>query len=98
MTREPGLVSGGLTMNTMGKVLAGLNLVFSLVTGWLIIMVFVTRTNYSEGYERKSREVDTITQTMAAKEQQADTRIAEKTKELDKASTELKEALEKLNK
>lgn len=85
-------------MNTMGKVLAGLNLVFSLVTGWLIIMVFVTRTNYSEGYERKSREVDTINQTMAAKEQQADTRIAEKTKELDKVSTELKEALEKLNK
>jgi hypothetical protein len=74
----------------MGKILAGLNLVFSLITGWLIIMVFVTRTNWSEGYERMKRDVETASQTLETTKRQYDERIAEKTKEVDRATTDLK--------
>jgi hypothetical protein len=39
-------------MTTLGKILVIVNLVFSLVTGFLIIMVFSTRTNWKAGYDK----------------------------------------------
>lgn len=39
-------------MTILGKILVFLNLVFSLVTGALIVMVFVTRTNWKAGFDR----------------------------------------------
>jgi hypothetical protein len=44
-------------MNTLGKILIFLNLLFSLLTGALIIMVFITRTHWQEGYNRKVGEL-----------------------------------------
>src|SRR5262249_5409530 len=43
-------------MTTMGKILVFINLLFSLLTGALIIMVFITRTNWAAGYTQVDRE------------------------------------------
>jgi hypothetical protein len=37
-------------MNTLGKILVFINLLFSLITGALIIMVFITRSQWQAGY------------------------------------------------
>src|SRR5262249_9485477 len=42
-------------MTTLGKILVFANLVFSLVTGALIIMVFSTRTNWKSGYDKLNK-------------------------------------------
>ena len=42
-------------MNTLGKTLVFLNLIFSVLTGALIVMVFATRTNWKLGYDRKDQ-------------------------------------------
>jgi hypothetical protein len=44
-------------MTTMGKILVFINLLFSLVTGALIIMVFITRTHWAAGYADVSRQL-----------------------------------------
>lgn len=41
-------------MTTLGKILVFVNLAFSFITGALIIMVFVTRTNWKAGYDKLS--------------------------------------------
>jgi hypothetical protein len=43
-------------MTALGKTLVFFNLLFSLVTGGLIVMVFVTRTNWREGMEKAMAE------------------------------------------
>jgi hypothetical protein len=45
-------------MTTLGKILVFVNLVFSLVTGALIVMVFVTRTNWKAGFETLKQRYD----------------------------------------
>lgn len=45
-------------MTTMGKILVFINLLFSLLTGALIIMVFVTRTNWAAGYAQVNRDLE----------------------------------------
>src|SRR5262245_37139301 len=45
-------------MTTMGKILVFINLLFSLLTGALIIMVFITRTNWAAGYAQVSRDLE----------------------------------------
>jgi hypothetical protein len=42
---------GGSFMTILGKILVIVTFVFSLVTGALIIMVFLTRTNWKSGYD-----------------------------------------------
>ena len=44
-------------MNFLGKTLVIVNLLFSLVVGGLIIMVFIARTNWFEAYEKAKKEV-----------------------------------------
>jgi hypothetical protein len=39
-------------MTVLGKILVIVNLVFSLLTGFLIISVFITRTNWKDGFEK----------------------------------------------
>jgi len=45
-------------MTTMGKILVTVNLLFSLLTGALIIMVFLTRTNWSKGFDDVKRDLE----------------------------------------
>src|SRR3954447_6156852 len=43
-------------MTTLGKILVVVNLVFSLVTGALIVMVYATRTNWHAEYVKRVDE------------------------------------------
>jgi hypothetical protein len=45
-------------MTTMGKILVTINLLFSLATGSLIIMVFMTRTHWARGYAELTRDLE----------------------------------------
>ncbi len=45
-------------MTILGKILVIVNLIFSLVTGFLIITVFVTRTNWKDGYDKLRARYD----------------------------------------
>jgi hypothetical protein len=45
-------------MTILGKILVIVNLVFSLVTGFLIISVFVTRTNWKDGFDKLRKRYD----------------------------------------
>jgi hypothetical protein len=49
-------------MTTLGKILVIVNFLFSVVTGALIIMVFVTRTNWKAGFD----EINTQNQVLKA--------------------------------
>ena len=44
-------------MNTLGKILVFVNLIFSVVTGALIVMVFITRTQWEKGYRDVSAQL-----------------------------------------
>jgi len=44
-------------MNKIGKILVFVNLLFSVITGALIVMVFVTRTQWEKGYNRVRSEL-----------------------------------------
>lgn len=44
-------------MTTLGKILVIVNLVFSLVTGALIVMVYATRTNWHAEYQKRVDEL-----------------------------------------
>jgi cell shape-determining protein MreC len=48
-------------MTTLGKILVFVNLVFSLVTGALIVMVFSTRTNWYSGFKKAEDAVKVST-------------------------------------
>jgi hypothetical protein len=45
-------------MTILGKILVIVNLVFSLIMGGLIVTVFVTRTNWRDGYEKLRKRYD----------------------------------------
>jgi hypothetical protein len=45
-------------MTILGKILVIVNLVFALVTGFLIVTVFVTRTNWRDGYDKLRKRYD----------------------------------------
>src|SRR5262249_36017384 len=40
-------------MNVLGKILVFVNLVFSLLTAGLIVMVYTTRTNWNDAYKKQ---------------------------------------------
>src|SRR5438105_242371 len=42
----------GSAMTILGKILVFVNLIFSLVTGALVIMVYVTQNNWVDGFEK----------------------------------------------
>jgi hypothetical protein len=83
-------------MTTLGKILVFVNLVFSLITGALIIMVFITRTNWHEGYQKLERNnaalQDRNTRLVAelkATRDEADKAVKAAEAERDKAKDEL---------
>ena len=43
-------------MTALGKTLVIFNLLFALITGWLIMTVYVTRTNWKIGMEEAQKE------------------------------------------
>ena len=59
-------------MTILGKILVIVNLVFSLVTGALIVMVFVTRTNWKASYDDLLRKYEARGATVDAYTKQAD--------------------------
>lgn len=44
-------------MTVLGKILVFVNLIFSLLTGGLIVMVYSTRTNWKDSYTKKTNEL-----------------------------------------
>ena len=78
-------------MTILGKILAIVNFVFSLVTVGLIVMVFVTRTNWKSGFDRVNQfySVERANAAAYAQEGQAnkttyDARLAQANQEIDR--------------
>lgn len=47
-------------MTIVGKILVFVNLVFSLVVGGMVMLVFMTRTNWEEGFKKKSDQLTAV--------------------------------------
>jgi hypothetical protein len=73
-------------MTVLGKILVFVNLVFSLITGALIIMVFVTRTSWRAGYEDLSKKYGTQQITIQSYIDQ----VVAKTKDVEARDAQLK--------
>jgi hypothetical protein len=70
-------------MTALGKILVFINLLFSLVVFGLMIMVYVARTNWYEGYLKKEAQYDVVQKSLETKAQevqkvQADAEAREK--------------------
>jgi hypothetical protein len=86
---------GGSTMTVLGKILVFVNLLFSLITGALIIMVFVARTNWKAGFEELNKKYQAQTAIIRAREdevadttkrkEQVEAALAKSQADLDKA-------------
>src|SRR5262245_48038157 len=57
---EGGLCQGGSTMTVVGKVLAFFVLVFSVLTGALVVMLYISSTNYSDAYAKLKVQYDAL--------------------------------------
>jgi peptidoglycan hydrolase CwlO-like protein len=75
-------------MNVLGKILVFVNLVFSLLTAGLIIMVYTTRTNWHDAYDKQKRTADVIRADHDAAEGLKDQQIAEKDKQVQALTTQ----------
>ncbi|HLN29943.1 MAG TPA: hypothetical protein VK395_19535 [Gemmataceae bacterium] len=79
-------------MTVLGKILAILNLVFSLFVGWLIIVTYVTRTNWHAAYQGIEKQVQVAQQDATTYHQEAD-EIRGRYKTLDNQNKELAEKM-----
>ena len=68
-------------MGVLGKILVFVNLVFSLLTAGLIIVVFTTRTNWREAYNKIDTNIRIVQAAAKADVDAADLRVAEKDKQ-----------------
>jgi hypothetical protein len=59
-------------MTVLGKILVIINLVFSLVVGALIIMVYIASTNWRAGYEKVTASLDVANKNVQAYAEEAD--------------------------
>jgi len=84
-------------MTTLGKILVFINLLFSLLTGALIIMAFTTRTNWAQGYAEKAAEVEQERKRYDLRDQAIKELEKEKTEQLTAAENALKELKTKLD-
>src|SRR5262245_33978944 len=84
---------GGSTMTVLGKILVFVNLVFSLITGALIIMVFATRTNWKAGFDDLNKKYTVQQATIGAYTKD----LEERTKDKEKVEGELKNAQAKFD-
>ncbi len=88
-------------MNTVGKILVFINLIFSVITGALIVMVFATRTQWQKGYESVAAQLAGERAAHVVTIEGRNTLLAEKNKKVEQAELKLKEAsdvLDKVNK
>ena len=79
-------------MTTMGKILVFVNLLFSLLTGALIIMVFLTRTNWAKGFDEANRDLERMRANYANLAVVKAEGEAEKTKQIDDYKQKYEEA------
>jgi hypothetical protein len=75
-------------MTVLGKILVFVNLVFSLITGALIVMVFVTRTNWKAGYEDLTKRYGVQQATIQSFSEQ----LGARTKDLEASDAKLNAA------
>jgi len=87
-------------MNTMGKILVILNLLFALATGGFLVIDFATRTNWKAAYDNKDLQLKAA-QSNSRTMQEGYTKILkdlqDKVAELDKARRDFKEKEDKFN-
>src|SRR6266550_7226839 len=83
-------------MNFLGKTLVIVNLIFSLVVGGLIIMVFIARTNWAEAYEKAKKEVAIANGNAKAYLDEAEKARADGKNEVQKVQTQLAEVQKQL--
>jgi hypothetical protein len=57
-------------MNFMGKLLVIINLLFSLAVGFLILMVYIARTNWADGFEKMKNRYEVANARATVYEQQ----------------------------
>jgi hypothetical protein len=79
-----------MTMTVLGKTLVFFNLVFSLITGALVLMVYHARTNWAESYSKLDAQAKVaVASTQAYQKEAEEARIA-----ADKQVAEIKASLD----
>jgi hypothetical protein len=69
-------------MNVLGKILLFVNLVFSLLTAGLIVMVYTTRTNWRDAYTKQQKAAEVVRADALAAEEAKAREIQEKDKQV----------------
>ena len=69
-TRPGGRRRGGAIMTALGKILVIINLIFSLVVCGLMVMVYVARTNWAEGYSKQKKQYEIVQKSFEAKKKE----------------------------
>jgi len=83
-------------MSTLGKILVGVNLLFSVITGALIVMVFITRTQWSVGYKELEAQLKGERAAHVATIAGRDKVVGDKTKQMEQSELKLKETAKTL--
>lgn len=84
-------------MTTLGKILVFVNLLFSMVTGFLIIMVFLTRTNWKTGFDELEKNLKVANANVKAFAERAEAIKKEKDEERTNADREKATLLKQVN-
>ena len=79
-------------MGVLGKILVFVNLVFSLLTAGLIIVVFTTRSNWKDAYDKQSKNMAIVQASAQASETAAAEQVRLKDSEVQKLKGERKAA------
>jgi hypothetical protein len=79
-------------MTAVGKILVFLNLVFSLVVGAFVIMVYVARTHWVEDFNKLKGQYDIMRSSTQAYQSEVDKAKADANTEIQKIQAELKSA------
>jgi len=79
-------------MGALGKILVFVNLVFSLLTAGLIIVVFTTRSNWKDAYDKQSKNMAIVQASAQASETAASEQVRLKDSEVQKLKGERKSA------
>src|SRR5437868_5245597 len=65
-------------MTVIGKILVFVNLVFSLITAGLIVMVYTTRTNWADAYNKQTAALKVVRDDLSAAQAARDEEIKRK--------------------
>jgi septal ring factor EnvC (AmiA/AmiB activator) len=79
-------------MGVLGKILVFVNLVFSLLTAGLIIVVFTTRSNWKDAYDKQSKNMAIVQASAQASEGAAAEQVRAKDGEMQRLKGEKKAA------